>query len=156
MTRDTPPRNNGNLSRTSLRRGFIALLVAPVLALVPLSLLFLAVDVGGQWDAGVSIRNLRGFLPLAAVTVAMVAGTTIVLGGSSWIVLRLIRWESALAYALAGLALGLVWAFWFGYSGKGTLRVDQMMAFGLCSVAGGLVALGFWFIARDPRAGIDP
>jgi hypothetical protein len=156
MTRETASRNKKNLSRTSLRRGFIALFVAPALAVVPLSLLFLAVDVGGQWDASVSIRNLRGLLPLAAMTVAMVAGTTIVLGGPTWIILRLIRRESALAYALAGLVLGLAWAFWFGYSGEGALRVDQMMAFGLCSVTGGLVALGFWFIARDPRAGNDP
>ena len=142
--------------RSSLRRGLIALLVAPAFAVIPLSLLFLAFAGGGDWDAGVSIRNLRGLLPLAAMAFAAVAATTLILGGPTWMLLRLIRRESARAYAIAGAALGLLWAIWFGYSGRSPLRVDQIMAFALCSAVGCVVAVGFWLIARQSRAGRDP
>jgi len=138
--------------RTSLLRGCIALLVAPALAVIPLSLLFFAVDIGGQWEAGREIsRNLRGVLPLIGVAYAMVAGVTVVFGGPTWIVLRLLRRESARAYALAGAVGGMLCAFRVGYSGGGALRLDQMLAFALLSATGCVIALGFWYIARDRR-----
>jgi hypothetical protein len=139
--------------RTSLLRGCIALVVAPAFAVIPLSLLFFAVDIGGQWEENRQItRNLSGVLPLVAVAYAMVAGVTAVFGGVTWIVLRAFRRESARAYALAGAVGGLLCAFRVGYSGSGELRLDQMLAFALLSATGCVIALGFWFIARDRRA----
>ena len=139
--------------RTSLLRGCIALLLAPALAVFPLSLLFFAVDIGGSWEAGtLSDRNLSGVLPLVATVYAVAAGVTVVLGGPTWIVLRLLRRESARTYALAGAVEGLLCAFHWGFSGGGAFRLEQMLAFALCSVTGCVIALGFWFIARDRRA----
>jgi hypothetical protein len=139
-----------HIGRTSLRRGLIALVVAPILAFIPLSLLFVATAIGRR-DPGVSIRELGGLLPVAAMALAMVEAMTIVFGGAVWMALRLLRWESGRSYALAGSVLGLLWAFRFGYSGSGALRVDQLLAFGLCVAVGCVVALGFWRIARNPR-----
>ena len=151
MTDRTEPKDDARVGCTSLRRGFIALAVAPMFAFVPLALLFVATAIGGHRDPGVSIRQLGGLLPLAGMALAMVEAMTVVFGGAVWMALRLLRWESGRSYALAGSVLGLLWAFRFGYSGRGTLRVDQMLAFGLCVVIGCIVALGFWRIARDPR-----
>jgi hypothetical protein len=141
-----------HIGRTSLRRGVIALVVAPMFAFAPLSLLLLATAIGGRGDPGVSIRDLYGLLPITAMALAMVEAMTVVFGGAAWMALRLLRWESGRSYALAGSVLGLLWAFRFGYAGRGALRVDQMLAFGLCVVVGGTVALAFWRIARDPRS----
>ena len=138
--------------RTSLLRGCVALLLAPALAVFPLSLLFFAVDIGGSWEAGtLSDRNLSGVLPLVATVYAVAAGVTVVLGGPTWIVFRLLRRESARTYGLAGAVEGLLCAFHWGFSAGGALRLEQMLAFALCSVTGCVIAVGFWFIARDRR-----
>jgi len=135
--------------RTSVRRGLIALLVAPALTVLPLSLLFLAFVVGAPWEEGIPMsENPAGVLLLLEIVFGMVAGVTIVFGGPTWIVLRWLHMESARAYVLAGMVEGLLWARIVLYSGVRALTVEQVMAFGLASVVGGVAALGFWLIAR--------
>jgi hypothetical protein len=71
-------------------------LLAPAFAVLPLSLLFLAYEFGNPWEEGIPMsQNLAGVLLLLEMVFGMAAGVTIVLGGPTSIVLRLIRKESA-------------------------------------------------------------
>jgi hypothetical protein len=151
MTPRTEFENHAQGSRTSLRRGLIALIAAPILVLAPLCVLLLAVAIGGPSDPRVSLRDSSGLLLPAAMALAMTEAMALVFGGPVWIALRLLRRESARIYAVAGLALGRLWGLWFGYSGAGPLRVDQTLAFGFCGAVGCVVAVGFWRMARDPH-----
>jgi hypothetical protein len=140
--------------RTSVRRGLIALLVAPALAVLPLLLLFLVFEFRAPWEEGIPMsQNLAGVLLLLEMGFGMVAAVTIAFGGPTWIVLRLIRKESARTYVLAGMVGGLLWAFFFLYSSAVAWTVERIVAFAFASASGGVVALGFWLIARDPRHG---
>jgi hypothetical protein len=140
--------------RTSVRRGLTALLLAPAFAVLPLSLLFLAFEFSNPWEEGIPMsQNLAGVLVLLEMVFGMVAAVTIAFGGPTWIVLRLIRKESARIYVLAGMVGGLLWAFFFLYAGAGAWTVERIVGFAFASASGGVVALGFWLIARDPRHG---
>jgi hypothetical protein len=56
----------------------------------------------------------------------VVAAVTIAFGGPTWIMLRLIRKESARTYVLAGMVGGLLWAFFFLYSSAVAWTVERM------------------------------
>jgi hypothetical protein len=132
---------------SSIRRGLVALVLAPALFALPmLAILLLMFNLGAaSGDAVLGIREqMRDF----GVVLLGLIGGTVLFGLPTWVVLRAAERESSLTYGLAGLAEGLFAAFYFGYSGSGPLRIDQAIEFVLVSLAGGAIALTFWRIVR--------
>ena len=136
--------------RTPLKRGAAALVLAPALAIIPLGVVLLLVFNLGP-EGGCVTRSIHSqFQELIVLALALV-GPTLLFGPPTWAILRFVRRESGLAYTLAGLLEGLLCAFYVGYSGTGAIRIDQALAFGLLSAAGGGIAFAFWRLARDPK-----
>ena len=131
------------MARTSLKRGLIALVVAPQLAATPLSILmFLGFRIG-------NIGVFGSMLPFAGQVLAALLATTMIVGGPTWMLLRAIHRETAGMYTAIGTAEGVALVVFIGYAGHGSLRADQAVAFAAVGLAGGLIALIFWFIARE-------
>ena len=130
-----------SLARTSLTRGMVGLLLAPLLA-SPAVILLLALPDGLSHlspDDFFSLGPVRGLL-----------WPTLMFGLPTWGLLRLVRRESALAYGLAGAAEALAVALWVGYAFTGGVRADQGTTIAIATATGALIALLFWIIARPP------
>ena len=137
--------------RTSLRRGALALILAPALAVLPVAMMtLLAFTIGLEGSS--TIRDLHSQITQIGILALVLGGVSCLLGLPTWMFLRLVRRESGLAYLLAGMIEGLLCAFYFGYSGTGGLRFDQSLAFGLLSLTGGAVGWTFWRFAHDRAA----
>jgi hypothetical protein len=143
--------------RTSPRRSLLGMVVAPTIAFLLAPVPFFAVAIGGNWqEDSLTFGSFSAAATLLGLAFGMIVAATVVLGGPVWIILRGLRRESGRAYVFAGGVGGLLWAVRFGYVGSGALRADQAMAFGLCVVAGAMIALGFWLIARERGASVRP
>lgn len=134
---------------TSIKGGLFGLFVAPTAAfiLVPLPLSFLVL--GGDWGGERSNTDITPMLQLIGFAFLVELAATLVIGGATWIVLRMAKRESGAAYTLAGAVEGLLWMAYYGHIGLRPLQLDRLLALGFCAVAGGLVALAFWLIARE-------
>ena len=132
---------------SSIRRGLLGLVLAPLLVALPfLVILLLALNIG----PGIGLDPVSLHVQFREVGIVLVGfiGGTIALGLPAWFVLRSTERESSLTYGLAGLAEGLIAAFHFGYSGSGSLRVDQAIGFALLGLIGCAIGLVFWRFAR--------
>jgi len=148
MAKALPPPLPG--PRTSLRRGTVALFLAPMAAIAPLgmmSLLNLTIGLGGG-----CLRPSMGKVLTDLTSAALfLCGTTFLLGLPTWAFLRLIRQESGRAYLAAGLLEGLFCGFYIALSNTGSVSTGQALGLFLVSLAGGAISWTFWRIARDPK-----
>ena len=132
---------------SSVRRGLLALILAPALLALPLLVILLLLFNLSSEDGHVTMSIPEQMQDIGVVLLALIGGT-VFFGLPTWAVLRAAERESSLTYGIAGLAEGLFAAFYAGYSGSGPLRIDQAIGFGLLALAGGTIALTFWRIAR--------
>ncbi len=132
---------------SSVRRGLLALILAPTLLALPTLVILLLLFNLGSGDGHVTMGIREQMRDIGVFLLALIGGT-IFFGLPTWFFLRAVERESSLTYGLAGLAEGLFAAFYVGYSGSGPLRVDQAIGFSLLGLAGGAISLTFWRIAR--------
>ena len=124
--------------RTSIKRGLLALFVAPTVAfvLVPLPLSFFIL--GGDWGGERSNTDITPMLELIGIGFLVALAATLVIGGLTWIVLRMAKRESGAAYTLAGAAGGLLWMVRYGYSGFFPLQAARGLGLYALGAAGPL------------------
>lgn len=137
--------------RSSIARGVLSLLLAPVLAAFPVAaMLFLEAN--------------RGLLPLPDISTAvfrftgiaaMLLKPTIALGLPTWLILRLIRFESGWIYGVLGFCEAAGVAFLFSYAFNGHVRSDLAVDFLFAGGVGALIAALFWLIANDPDGAVS-
>jgi hypothetical protein len=132
--------------RSAAGRGAIALLAAPVLMTIPLALLIYLSSLHGGFFLPAPGSAIHSFVGLATAMIKL----TLLFGIPTWAVLRLIRRESGLAYALAGLAWGVLAIIWLSYAFRDGWSADQVPNAIFAGLSGACIAATFWSIARDP------
>jgi hypothetical protein len=75
---------------------------------------------------------------------------TLLFGVPTWIGLRLIHRESGVAYALAGLAWGMLGTIWLSYAFRNGWSADLLPHAVFAGFMGAFTAATFWSIARSP------
>jgi hypothetical protein len=134
-------------NRSSWTRGAVALILAPLLASVPAGLLL-----GMGYPSALALEDgpldmARGLFALAPLLIRV----TLMAGLPTWLLLRLIRRESALIYGAAGALEALGFAVAISYGFTDGVRLDQLPSIAEACITGALTATLFWAIARQPE-----
>lgn len=137
--------------RSSFTRGVFALFLAPVLAAVPVAGLMFLISNGGLlplpdlFTAIFRVTGLAGALLKSATLFAL----------PTWLILRLVRWESGWIYAGLGFCEAMAAAIFFAASFNGYFRADLTADFLFAGLVGAVIASLFWLIANDPKEAVS-
>jgi hypothetical protein len=124
--------------RSVVWRGVLAMLVAPIIVIVPVTLAFIAVE-------AIHRQSFTDFIGICAAVYLFVLRISLPAGVATWIVLRATDHESARNYALAGAVEGLLWAL---FDQRAGLSIAQLAACAFTALVGAMIAVIFWLIAR--------
>ena len=140
------------IRRTAPRRVIWALLAAAMVPFLAGSAPFFLVSVVAyRHDRHLTKPVFMAALDLLKASLIAELVVTFCGGTLIWLGLRLLRRETGLSYGASG-ALGAMLALWLSdMTGFGVLQpLERVVLFTGVAVYGGLAAITFWWVARDP------